>query len=92
MKWRPTTFADMHDPRCVQREWKNIGGYRSEIGRSSFRLRCPFCSRELRVAVWSISGGGKRCECGAIFGSGGSAYKLYPFRLRPIIAKTIVVG
>lgn len=34
---------------------------------------CPFCGVEVKAYVWSICGGGKRCDCGAIFGGMGSA-------------------
>jgi hypothetical protein len=29
---------------------------------------CPFCMEEVKAYVWSLSGGGKRCQCGALFG------------------------
>ena len=39
---------------------------------------CPFCGDEIKAFLWSLSGGGKRCNCGALFGSGGRAYKRRP--------------
>jgi hypothetical protein len=43
--------------------------YRSEMGRSSFLVDCPFCDvKGLRVYAWSLAGSGKKCpKCGALF-------------------------
>lgn len=37
---------------------------------------CPFCGAEVRARVWSMSGRGKRCACGALCLSGGRARKI----------------
>lgn len=29
-------------------------------------VRCPFCDCVVEAYLWSISGSGKRCECGAV--------------------------
>lgn len=34
---------------------------------------CPFCRDEVKAYLWSLSGGGKRCGCGAFFYSRGRA-------------------
>ena len=34
-------------------------------------IRCPFCQRVERAYWWSISGGGKKCPCGAKHNSAG---------------------
>lgn len=34
---------------------------------------CPFCTSEVKAYLWSLSGGGKRCECGAYFNRMGQA-------------------
>jgi hypothetical protein len=34
-------------------------------------IECPFCGQEVRAYWWSISGGGKRCLCGAKHNSAG---------------------
>lgn len=39
---------------------------RSEMGRSSVIITCPFCHGEIEAFVWSMAGIGKRCNCGAI--------------------------
>lgn len=36
-----------------------------QMGKSRGFVDCPFCSRKVLVYIWSFSGGGKRCECGA---------------------------
>jgi hypothetical protein len=36
---------------------------------------CPFCGAHVKIFVWSLCGGGKLCECGAKFSSGGRAHK-----------------
>ena len=47
-----------------------IYGYSSEFGRANGLLDCPWCGKANRVYVWSLSGGGKRCEgCGAMLGA-----------------------
>ena len=38
-------------------------------------IDCPWCGREVKAYLWSLSGGGKRCECGALFGASGVAWK-----------------
>ncbi len=37
---------------------------------------CPFCQAEVRIFVWSLSGGGKLCTCGAKFQRNGQAGKI----------------
>jgi len=53
-------------------------GYRSEHGRSSVTLICPFCGSHVTAYVWSLRGGGKKCPtCGALhYGSGYSIKKI----------------
>ena len=33
---------------------------------------CPFCHTEVKAYLWSLSGGGKRCKCGAFFARSGA--------------------
>lgn len=50
---------------------------RSEMGKSRILIRCPFCQTSFWAFIWSISGGGKKCEnkaCGAMHVSHGMAY------------------
>jgi hypothetical protein len=63
----------LHD----QREWGSLG-YRSEFGRSSIRIECPFCGTITRAYVWSLAGSGKKCDgCDAQFASFGMAYRIH---------------
>ena len=48
----------------------------SDYGRSRVIFNCPFCTNKVTAYMWSLCGGGKRCDCGAIFGSGGTGYRL----------------
>jgi hypothetical protein len=43
-------------------------------GRTYVTIKCPFCGWKVDAYVWSLCGGGKRCGCGALFGSTGTAY------------------
>lgn len=36
---------------------------------------CPFCEADVVAYVWSLSGNGKKCPCGAMFTSFGTARK-----------------
>lgn len=60
----------------AQREFRVLDR-RSAMGRTRVQIECPFCSTRFWAYVWSISGGGKRCEnkaCGAMHTSFGVAY------------------
>lgn len=48
-------------------------GRRSEMGRSTVDIECPFCKDVVTAYLWSLAGSGKRCTCGAKFGSTGKA-------------------
>lgn len=75
----PTRFSDMLSNRVETREWQCGRQHARPNGRSFVVLRCPFCGGDQEVKVWSLRGGGKRCElpdCGAMFGSNGRAFRL----------------
>ena len=36
--------------------------FRSAHGKSTVDVLCPFCKEKTTAFVWSLSGGGKRCE------------------------------
>lgn len=49
---------------------------RSEHGKSRILIECPFCQTQSWAYLWSLCGGGKKCErksCGAKFNSAGQA-------------------
>jgi len=76
-----TTWNDINDPACERRDYQSsyLGAAYDICGRPSQTrvvIHCPFCAAKVNTYVWSLCGGGKRCSCGALFGSGGSAYKL----------------
>ena len=51
--------------------------HRSASGRSRVNIECPFCATRFWAYIWSISGGGKKCEnkqCGAKHAAHGVAY------------------
>ncbi len=52
------------EPRDAERRGYEMYGYRPEMGRSSSIAVCPFCGTRNRVYMWSLAGGGKRCENG----------------------------
>lgn len=58
------------------REFRVLGHYPAP-GRTRVKIECPFCLSHFFAYVWSISGGGKKCEnkaCGAMHTSSGTAY------------------
>jgi hypothetical protein len=57
------------------KEYDGIHGYRSVHGSSYGYITCPFCKSEVKVYIWSLRGGGKKCDCGAMLTSFGKAYK-----------------
>lgn len=60
LKKIPRTEAEMRDVV--------IRPGRSEFGRSTVWVTCPFCGKATEAYVWSLAGGGKRCsnnECQA---------------------------
>lgn len=43
-------------------------------GKTKTNVDCPFCNRQVEAYVWSLSGSGKKCKCGALI-TRGNAYK-----------------
>lgn len=44
-------------------------------GRSYCYVTCPFCDQVTRAYIWSLSGGGKKCQCGALHCGWGMSFK-----------------
>ena len=60
----------------VERRWECLRRRCDGSGRTKILIRCPFCLSEFWAYVWSLCGGGKKCEnlaCGALHGSTGGA-------------------
>jgi hypothetical protein len=72
-----TTWADCTpgSNSVEQREYVASSYHPRPSGKSYYIIRCPFCKADMKAFAWSIRGGGKRCDCGAMLGSGGTAYK-----------------
>lgn len=70
------TWAEIGDPKNDNRiEERDSGGYTrkiSQMGKTRVMLTCPFCKYELWAYLWSLAGGGKRCQCGALCGGSGT--------------------
>lgn len=54
---------------------------RASIGRNEVYITCPFCGVETLAYLWSLAGGGKRCQCGA-------KHTYYGYTIPPNIAST----
>ncbi len=49
--------------------WKHVElsqRWAEGCGRSTVRVWCPWCLHHTRCYIWSLSGSGKLCECGAL--------------------------
>lgn len=58
-----------------------VGSYCGNHGRSTVDITCPFCDTTQTAYVWSIRGGGKKCEgynCDTMLTGTGRALKLFP--------------
>ena len=65
------------DPDAPEIETKEYTVHRTGLQPPSSNISyfyCPFCGDEVKAYVWSICGGGKRCDCGALFGAHGVGY------------------
>ena len=71
-----TRFDDISKRECEAREYRVL---RRAVERPSsvvWYFDCPWCGAEIKAYLWSLSGGGKLCVCGAIFAARGQGYKL----------------
>lgn len=51
----------------MSKNWIYMGkGPHSGTGKSTIKIRCPYCDATVVAYVWSLAGSGKRCTCGAI--------------------------
>lgn len=75
-KTPPTRYADINKPECERLDYKVVSTGLEHPSSIVWYIECPFCLNEVKAFLWSLSGGGKRCGCGALFGSHGNAYKM----------------
>lgn len=61
-------------------EYKKIDlpyAYSPSHGRSTALVDCPWCGeKRILIYIWSFSGGGKKCDCGAMLSFHGATKKL----------------
>jgi len=77
IEYRKTSFVDLGKPGTIARQYKVLYTGLTPPSSVTWQIECPFCSHGVRAFLWSICGGGKRCEwCGAIMGARGTAYKI----------------
>lgn len=72
---KKTTWVDKGSPDCEEKDYAAYEG-KKEHGKSTMIIVCPYCESHVTAYKWSLCAGGKRCGCGALFGSRGIAYKL----------------
>lgn len=41
-------------------------------GRSYYYIVCPYCEATTKAYIWSLHGGGKKCNCGALHSTFGT--------------------
>jgi len=47
---------------------------REANGKTHFDIKCPFCGEVVTAYLWSLSGGGKKCPCGAMHSAHGLTF------------------
>lgn len=62
------TLNQIHEPGRNDIETRPIADIRgpfSAIGRSFYKVQCPFCETTVKCFAWSYAAVGKKCGCGA---------------------------
>lgn len=72
--YRKTTFGDIR-AGAESREYEVVSQTLEYPSSIVWHISCPWCGGSVKAYLWSLSGGGKRCECGAVFSAQGVAYK-----------------
>lgn len=62
--------------RVEVRDYAASRGHARASGRSFMIISCPFCGANVKAFIWSIRGGGKRCDCGAMHSWIGHTYRI----------------
>lgn len=74
-KRRPVKFNDIRERAAeIEQRPHSVREGRSTMGRKQVYIYCPFCRSEILAYAWSLAGGGKRCDCGALHGTRGETY------------------
>ena len=74
-KIKGPTWDDIHKTGANNIESRDCGGYGRILrgmGKTRVELTCPFCKVPVTAYLWSLAGGGKRCDCGAMAGRDGT--------------------
>lgn len=69
-----TTYKDFGCSETEVREHERTATI-AQFGKSYCHIICPFCFARVRAYIWSLSGGGKRCPCGALHDNNGQTHK-----------------
>jgi len=72
---RKTSFSDIRKG-AEERKFQVHTQYVERPSSIVWEFACPWCGDDVKAYLWSMSGGGKRCLCGAIFSSCGYGYKI----------------
>ena len=56
-----------------RREWGCVSYRPGRSSRTHLTAICPFCTARVTVALLTLRGPGKRCDCGALLEAGGKA-------------------
>lgn len=62
-----------HPDKIESRKFKVVDEYIEHPSSVVIEFDCPFCHIAVKAYLWSLSGGGKRCKCGAFFSRHGVA-------------------
>ena len=61
----------MENKEIDRRQHSRTGSYSQAQGGSYCYIVCPYCGATVKAFIWSLAGGGKKCECGALHGGWG---------------------
>lgn len=56
-------------------QYSHTANFSMPSGRTYCYITCPFCQAQVKAFIWSLCGGGKKCDCGAKHGGFGLTYK-----------------
>lgn len=71
-----TTHQHVGEGKTVSREITGVYYGTKRHGKSTMKVRCPFCEEVTEVYLWSFTAIGKSCQCGAMLTQFRHAHKL----------------